>query len=46
MKRKNYLIDDELINKLEANKKEWGFVSVSAFIRFILTKFFKDNNIL
>jgi hypothetical protein len=45
MKRRNYFIDDEMVNKLEKHKSKYGFASVSAFIRFIIASFFNSKNL-
>jgi hypothetical protein len=40
MRRFNFFIEQDWINRLEREKKKYGFASVSAFIRYIILKFF------
>lgn len=43
MRRFHFFADQELIDRLNRDKKQHGFTSLGAFIRYILIKFFEKK---
>lgn len=43
MRRFNFFIEQEWIDRLRRDMRSYGFATVSGFIRYIIIKFFKDN---
>lgn len=45
MKRRNYYLLDDAINKLNQHKNNFGMNTVSAFIRYIINDFIKKHKL-
>jgi hypothetical protein len=43
MQRFHLFLDPGLIKKLKSESKNWGYSTVSAFVRYIIVRFFKEN---
>jgi hypothetical protein len=44
MRRFNFFIEQEWIDRLKRDMKGYGISSVASFIRFIIIKFFDDKD--